>query len=51
MYEIWVVEENGKRVLVRDDVVDSKHASDLVQVANRGAGRRISKIRRFEFAA
>ncbi|VVE75862.1 hypothetical protein PCA31118_05079 [Pandoraea captiosa] len=37
MYEIWVVENDGRRVLVRDDVVDSKHADALVKVANHGA--------------
>ncbi|WP_301233265.1 hypothetical protein [Pandoraea cepalis] len=40
MYEIWVVEEDGKRVLVRDDVVDPTHANALVEMGNHGAGLR-----------
>ncbi|MGR9587060.1 hypothetical protein [Pandoraea sputorum] len=47
MYEIWVVEDDGRRVLVRDDVVDSKHADALVEMANHGARLR-GEIHRYE---
>lgn len=40
MYEIWMVESDGRRVLVRDDVVDAKHAEALVEMANHGASLR-----------
>lgn len=37
MYEIWLVEEKGNRVLVRNDVIDGQHAQRLIDAANHGA--------------
>ncbi|MCI3206442.1 hypothetical protein DBA20_15900 [Pandoraea capi] len=45
MYEIRVVEDDGRRVLVRDDVVDSKHANALVEMASHGASLRGEALR------
>lgn len=37
MFEIWAIEADGKRVLVRDDVVDRQLARELVSQGNNGA--------------
>lgn len=37
MYEIWCIEANGERVLVRDDVSDKILARALVDQGNHGA--------------
>lgn len=37
MFEIWAIEADGKRVLVRDDVVDRSLARALVSQGNHGA--------------
>lgn len=37
MYEIWLIEEGGERILVRNDVTDEKHAKSLIDMANQGA--------------
>jgi len=40
MYEIWRVEADSKRVLVRDDVVDLNLARSLVNSGNHGSAIR-----------
>ncbi|WP_207002609.1 hypothetical protein [Trinickia mobilis] len=40
MYEIWIIEANGERVFVRNDVTDQRLARELVSQANRGAAIR-----------
>ncbi|WP_186138368.1 hypothetical protein [Burkholderia gladioli] len=40
MFEIWAVEADGKRVLVRDDVAESSLARALVSEGNNGAAIR-----------
>ncbi|HDR9510424.1 hypothetical protein C5615_29870 [Burkholderia cepacia] len=40
MFEIWVIEADGKRELVRDDVVDRGLARALVSEGNNGAAIR-----------
>lgn len=45
MFEIWVVEADGKCELVRDDVVDQGLARALVSEANKGAAIRGERYR------
>lgn len=40
MFKIWAIEADGKRVLVRDDVVDRNLARALVSQGNSGAAIR-----------
>ncbi|MEM5440087.1 hypothetical protein [Paraburkholderia diazotrophica] len=40
MFEIWAIEADGKRVLVRDDVVEGTLARALVSEGNIGAALR-----------
>ncbi|MGY6125393.1 hypothetical protein ACW9YV_07840 [Paraburkholderia strydomiana] len=40
MFEIWAIEADGKRVLVRDDVTDRQLARALVTEGNNGAAIR-----------
>ncbi|MGS1035943.1 GNAT family N-acetyltransferase (plasmid) [Burkholderia glumae] len=40
MFEIWVIEADGKRVMVRDDVADGSLARVLVSEGNSGAAIR-----------
>lgn len=40
MFEIWAIEADGKRVLVRDDVTDRQLARALVIEGNNGAAIR-----------
>jgi hypothetical protein len=40
MFEIWAIEADGKRVLVRDDVADGRLARALVSEGNNGAAIR-----------
>jgi hypothetical protein len=40
VYEIWLIEANGERVLVRDDVLDPNLAQTLVSCGNQGAALR-----------
>jgi hypothetical protein len=40
MFEIWAIEADGKRVLVRDDVAEGSLACALVNEGNNGAAIR-----------
>ncbi|MEZ2310521.1 hypothetical protein AB6809_28150 [Paraburkholderia sp. RCC_158] len=40
MFEIWAIEADGSRVLVRNDVVDRSLARALVSEGNNGAAIR-----------
>jgi len=40
MFEIWAIEADGARVLVRNDVVDQSLARALVSEGNNGAAIR-----------
>ncbi|GJH04609.1 hypothetical protein [Paraburkholderia terrae] len=40
MFEIWAIEADGKRVLVRDDVAEGSLARALVSEGNNGAAIR-----------
>jgi hypothetical protein len=40
MFEIWAIEADGNRVLVRNDVMDRSLARALVSEANNGAAIR-----------
>ena len=40
MFEIWAIEADGKRVLVRDDVAEGSLVRALVSEANNGAALR-----------
>lgn len=40
MFEIWVIKADGKRELVRDDIVDRGLARALVSEGNNGAAIR-----------
>jgi hypothetical protein len=40
LFEIWLVEADGRRILVRNDVTDKSHAQALVCLGNHGAAER-----------